>query len=163
MSPICGRIRVPGDLIEQVRWTLLIAIEGEQEGDHDTWLTNEASTACLVNRLRPLRRYQTGFVQVDAAVLADLRLALDLLTIAMDCHCEDYEIPEGFRGECPWCEALLVRDRCDYWLDKTPATRRRNAWVGDVTDRIEGDVAHMWAGGLFTRDWKRVDRKAVTS
>ncbi len=144
-----GRVRVPGNLPDCVRGALDLHVENDDWGDYED--SDELSTATWLNRLRPLRRYQTGFILVDAEVLSELRNRMDLEALNSECQCAGYGTvgiqDGGLDPDCTWCQCLLARDRCDYWLDQAPAvdrpgtaagiTGRKNAWIGKIGYDIE--------------------------
>lgn len=138
-----GRVRVPGDTIEWLRHAFDNTMSLERDS-YDYFL-GDKPTACYLNQLRPLRRYQTGFIAVDAEVLSELRNLLDLVLVNDECLCAQYGAAGVYDGgtdpACEWCWCLLNRDRLDYWLDRQdPPTGRKNAYIEDTTPADEAEI-----------------------
>jgi hypothetical protein len=133
-----GRIRVPGDLADGARWALHHHLDDPLEGFYDRY---EQDLAAL-RRLRPLRRYQSGFVAVDGDELSRVRNLADTDTLGFSPACDelteagDAELgAHAMCGQCEWCRALLLRDRIDFWFDRAGVAK--NAYIGDVDPDIE--------------------------
>jgi hypothetical protein len=104
----------------------------------------EAASDCMlltvdeiyaIQRLRGWHRQQYGNITVDAYWLAEVRNVLDTLTLALGNECDE-ELAQAKQdgaewyaemqarmdrdqgcGDCQWCQALDLRDRCDAILD----------------------------------------------
>jgi hypothetical protein len=149
------RVRVPADLFEAVIACLSLYVDDPdvllgaepQDWERDTL----AALQRFEKRRQPIKsRWRT-------ADEADLCLVLNLL---------DSELINGLNGceeiyrelgltwtkdepECESCEhwrALIVRDRIDYWLDRSGAPKGSYyaSWKGEVPDTIEATFRRMW-------------------
>lgn len=142
-----GRVRVPGDLPDGARWALRDHVEGIFDDFYDDYPADRRA----LRRLRPLRRYQSGFVAVDGEELSRVRNLADTDTLGLEPECgttAGVTLGDGsLCGQCHWCQAHVLRDRIDFWMDA--AGKPKSAYIGDVDYDVEAAWAKVWRGEII--------------
>lgn len=151
-----GKARVPVDLPGAVRW-VLDGYEDAYDGTQDD-LIGERLAA--IRDLRPIWWYSEEFVAVDAHLLSVVRNVLDEETMS-GISCEDaadgYGLPTPTKAcmWCPWCQAIVLRDRIDFWLDRSghPGNVYYSTYIkGDPAHDIEPDWALVASGDAYPEE-----------
>lgn len=143
-----GRIRVPGDLPESAR-AILDFWWDDPALDPDDKVGRRRLRS--LQTMTPLYRYANGYVLVNGRKLSDVRNMCDTETLASESMCEEYAAEDGRTLEpmelcltCPWCQALAMRDRIDYWLDVEGVYR--NPYIAEGTQDQEAFWWKVWGG-----------------
>lgn len=134
-------IRVPADLPDAARWVLDFLLDSTYwgEGDMDAL---DRQTVRALRRLRPIRRYASGFIRADGVELSLVRNALDTETFQGGCeeYADNLGVPPPPDSKmcmwCGFCKALTLRDRIDFWMDAAGVSR--SVYLDPIAYDVEG-------------------------
>jgi hypothetical protein len=125
-----GRVRIPGDLPDSVRWVF-----DEHLIMPEAYSLSPADVAAL-RGLRPIRHYDSGFVRVDAAELVRVRNLCEIELTELESGCENSDC-----GSCERCRVSLLADRIDHWLAESGLTHNH-------VPNVELAWEHMISGSV---------------